>query len=125
MLFLGEVEQFWQWSTVGKSSVWVTQLIEIWVYKSSKGSWSCLWIVLQKLGNEVNGFSWGSVSEHFLPWKRSDLWESIFFIVRVHGLNLFFRWGSKNLDDLNQLVDTTFTWEDWLAEHELCNDTAY
>lgn len=65
------------------------------------------------------------MSENLLPWKRSDLWESIFLVLRVHGLNLFFRWSSQYFDDLNQLVDSTFSREDGLAKHELGDDAAH
>ena len=64
------------------------------------------------------------MSEHLLPWQRSNLWESVFFVIRIHGLYLFLRWSSQNFNDLHELVDTAFTWENWLTEHEFSNDTA-
>ena len=62
------------------------------------------------------------MSEDLFPWQRSNLRESVLFVIRIHGLNLFLGWGSENLDDLNQLVDTTLSWEDRLAEHEFGDD---
>jgi hypothetical protein len=64
------------------------------------------------------------MSENLLPWQRSDLWEPVFFVIWVHGLYLFFRWSSQNFDDLDELVNTAFTWENWLTEHEFSDDTA-
>ena len=125
MLFLREVEQFGESATVWKSCVWISELVEVWVNKTSKWSWSGLWIVLKKLSYEVNGFSWGSVSEYFFPRKWSNLREAIFFIIWIHSLNLLLAWSTQDLDNFNQLVDTTFSREDWLPKHKLSDDTAY
>ena len=64
------------------------------------------------------------MSKYFLPWQWSNLWESIFFVVWVHCLNLFFRWCTEDFDDLNKLIDTTLTREDGLTKHKFSNDTA-
>lgn len=64
------------------------------------------------------------MSENLLPWQRSDLWEPVFFVIWVHGLYLFFRWSSQNFDDLDELVNTAFTWENWLTQHEFSDNTA-
>lgn len=33
--------------------------------------------------------------------------------------------SAEDFDDLDELVDAAFSREDWLAEHELCNDATY
>ena len=68
MLVLSEVEQLGQRSSIWKSCIWVSKLVEIGVEKSTKGSGSGLRVVLEKIGYEVNSFSGSSVAEHFFPW---------------------------------------------------------
>ena len=38
--------------------------------------------------------------------------------VGVHGLDLIPRWGTQDLDDLYQLVDTRLSREEGLTEHQ-------
>ena len=45
-------------------------------------------------------------------------------VVGVHGANLVSCRGSQNLDDLDELVDTRLTREQWLPQHKLSHDTA-
>lgn len=123
--FWSETEQVWQGISIWKFCVWVSQLVEVWVEKGSKWSWSSLWIILQEGSNKVNSLFWSSVSEHFLPWEWSDLWETVLFVVRVHCLDLFLRRSSQNLNDFNQLIHSTFTRENWLSKHQLSNNASY
>lgn len=55
---------------------------------------------------------------------RLDLWEFVFHVVRIHGLDLFASGGAKNFDDLDELVNATVSWEKRLAEHKLGHDAA-
>ena len=64
------------------------------------------------------------MSEDLFPWQRSNLWEPIFFIFWVHSLNLLSSWGTENFNNLNKLVDSTFTWENRLTKHELSNNAS-
>ena len=48
-----------------------------------------------------------------------DLGELVLHVVRVHRLDLLARRRPKDLDDLDQLVDTTLSWEERLPEHQL------
>lgn len=64
------------------------------------------------------------MSEHLLPRERSNLREPIFFVLRVHCLNLFPRRRTKDLDDFDKLIDSALSWENWLAKHKLRNDAA-
>ena len=64
------------------------------------------------------------MSEHLLPRERSNLREPIFFVLRVHCLNLFPRRCAKDLDDFDKLIDSALSWENWLAKHKLRNDAA-
>jgi len=64
------------------------------------------------------------VSEDLLPRQRSDLRESVLLVVRVHGLNLLFGRRTKNLDDLDQLVDSALSGENGLTQHEFSDDAA-
>lgn len=49
---------------------------------------------------------------------RFDLRELVLHVVGVHGSDLLASWGSKNLDDLNELVNARFTREERLSEHQ-------
>ena len=124
VLLLREVEQLWERLTIWQSSVWVPQLIEVGVQQATQWSRSNLGVIREQLRDKVDGLPRSTVPEHFLPWKRSDLWESILFVVGVHCLNLFFRWSSEDLDDLHELVNTALSWEDRLTKHELGDDAA-
>ena len=97
MLFLGKIEHFWEWLPIWKSCILISKLVEVWIKKAAQWCWSKFWVILQKLRDVVDCFSWSAVSEHLLPRKWSNLWESILFIVRIHSLNTFFRWRSKDL----------------------------
>lgn len=120
-----EIEQVRQGLAVGETSVWISELVEVRVKKTSERCWSLLWIILQQLGYKVDCLSWSSVSEHLLPWQRPDLRESVFFVVWVHSLNLLFGRSSQDLNNLNQLIHTTFSGEYRLSKHQLCNHTPY
>jgi hypothetical protein len=52
---------------------------------------------------------------------RLDLRELVFHVVRVHGANLIPCGRTKNLDNLDKLIDTGLAREQWLSEHELCH----
>ena len=43
--------------------------------------------------------------------------------VRVHRLDLLPGRRAQHLDDFDQLVNTRFTREEWLAEHEFGHNT--
>jgi hypothetical protein len=64
------------------------------------------------------------MSKYFFPWKWSDLWESIFFVIWVHCLYLFFWRGTKDFNDLYKLINTALTREDRLSKHKFCNNTS-
>lgn len=45
-------------------------------------------------------------------------------VIGVHGANLLTGRGTEHLDDFHQLVNTGFTREERLTEHELSHHTA-
>ena len=55
---------------------------------------------------------------------RLDLWELVLHVIGIHSPNLIPRWSSEDFDDLHQLVDAGFAWEEWLPEHELGHHAA-
>ena len=65
-----------------------------------------------------------SAETYFRERMGFDLWEFVLHIIRVHGLDLLPRRCPQNLDDLHQLVDTTLTREQGLAQHQLSHDTS-
>lgn len=101
MLFLGKIEHFWEGLPVWKPCIWVSQLVEVGVKQTAQWRWSHFGVILQELGNKVNSFSRGAMSEHLLPRKWSNLGESVLLVVRIHGLNALLRWSSKNLDNFD------------------------
>lgn len=125
MLVLGEIEQIGDCASVWKSTALITQFVKVWVQKWAEWSWPGFWIVLQKPWYKVNGLTRCSMSKYFLPWKWSNLWEPVFFVLWVHSLNLLPRRGSKDLDDFYELIDSTLSREYWLSKHKLCNDAAH
>ena len=53
-----------------------------------------------------------------------NLWELVLHVVGVHRLDLFSSWRSKDLDYLNQLVNSALSWEQRLTQHQLCHDAS-
>lgn len=72
---------------------------------------------------------------HVLPVKvvgtRSDLIERmgldlrklVLHVVGIHGANLISSRRSEDFDDLDQLIDSRLSWEEWLSEHKFRHDT--
>ena len=65
------------------------------------------------------------MSKYLLPRQWSDLRETILLVFRIHCLDLFAGRCSQDFDDLDELVHSTFPWEDWLSKHEFSDDAAY
>ena len=61
---------------------------------------------------------------YFRKWMWFDLWELVLHIVRVHRANLIARRSAEHFDDLDELIDTGFTREERLSEHQLCHNTS-
>lgn len=122
--FGGESEQVWEGLAVWQSGFLVSKFVEVWILEGFHWCWSLFGVVDQEFGHEVDGFSWGSASEHFFPRQGSDLWESIFFVVWVHGKDVLSWRSSQNFDDFNQLVDSRVTRENRLSKHEFSNNTS-
>jgi hypothetical protein len=58
-----------------------------------------------------------------IEWMRLNLREFVLHVIRVHRLDLLSRWRSQNLDNFDQLIDSTFAREEGLAEHEFRHHT--
>ena len=61
---------------------------------------------------------------HLGEWVRLDLRELVLHVIRVHRLDLLPRWGPKNFDDFDELIDATLSREQRLPKHELRHDTS-
>ena len=48
-----------------------------------------------------------------------DLRELVLHVVGVHGSDLLTGWSAQDLDDLDQLINAGFTWEERLSKHQL------
>ena len=118
-----KIEQNWkilQWavwmSGIWQASVWVSELVEEWmnhgVYRGQTLSRS----ILKKAGNQLNGII-VCLAKDFVEWVGLDLRKCVLHVVRIHCSNLITGWGSKNLDNLHQLIDARFSWEQWLPKH--------
>jgi hypothetical protein len=81
------------------------------------------WWVLEYRGNEVDGIGGRAAPKNFVPRMRADLGKLELGVVRIHSSNLLAGWCSQHLDDLNQLVNSTLPWEEWLAEKHLRRHT--
>ena len=114
--FLCKFEQVRKRLASRESSIWISQLIKIWIKECFKRVWSCLGVISQKSWNKINCFFRSSGSEDFFPWEWFDLWESIFFIVRIHCCDLFSAGCTKDLNDFNKLVNSALAWENWLTK---------
>lgn len=55
---------------------------------------------------------------------RLDLREFMLHVVWIHSLDLLTSWGTKDFDDLDKLVNTRFTREKRLAQHQFRHDTS-
>lgn len=64
------------------------------------------------------------MSKDLLPRQRSNLREAVLFVFWVHSLDLLARWRSKDLDNLNKLVNAALARENGLPQHELSDDAA-
>jgi hypothetical protein len=59
---------------------------------------------------------------YLVEWMGLDLREFVLHVVRVHGADLITRGRSEHFDDFHELVDTGFSGEKRLTEHQLCHD---
>lgn len=62
---------------------------------------STLWVIHQKLLNQIYCVRGGAGTEYFLQWVRLNLGKLKLAIVRVHTVNLFSRGCPKDLDYLD------------------------
>lgn len=60
---------------------------------------------------------------YLTPWMGLNLWKFELCVIGVHLSYLLLCGCTKNLDDLNQLIHTTVSWEDWLTKQQLCKHT--
>lgn len=58
-----------------------------------------------------------------MPWMCFDLREFKFCIIRIHAFNLFSSRSSQNLDDLNKLINSTFTRKQRLSKQQFNQNT--
>src|SRR5690242_4155109 len=124
---------------VGQTCAGIPQLIEEGMHHSVNGRTSLRRCVLEQLGDQVDGVgvgfaedlqdckSGGRVSNitltNLVERMRLDLRKLVLHVVRVHGTDLVSCGCAENLDDLDKLVDTRFTWEQRLSKHEFSHDT--
>lgn len=126
----GEVEEDWEilestaWVTrIWELGGWVAKLVEEWMNHGVGSGQALSWCVLEEAGDEVNGVR-VCLSEDFIEWVWLDLWELVLHVVWVHGADLIPGWSSQHLNDLNELVNSRLSREEWLSEHQLCHDAA-
>jgi hypothetical protein len=53
-----------------------------------------------------------------LPFLRSQMREVEILVVAIDLPEIIHRWCAKNLDDLNQLISRSCSWEDWLPKKQ-------
>jgi len=104
-----EVEKGWQKASIWKTGIRISKLIKEWVNKCLNSSASQIGGVLEQPGYQINSFRWHSFVKYLVPWVCFDLWEFELRVIRVHAFNFFPCRGTKDLDDFNKLIHTTFT----------------
>ena len=105
-------------SRVRQLRVWVPQLVEERMDHGVDSAQPLGRSVLKELGDEIYRIRI-CLAENLIERVRLDLRELVLHVVRVHRLDLLARRRPKHLDDLDQLVDTTLSWEERLPEHQL------
>lgn len=127
---VSKVKEIWQVSQLTSSvtGIWqlsggIPELVEEGVYHGVDGSLTLGWRILQQSGDEIDSIG-VSLSEDLVEGVRLDLRELVLHVVGVHGANLLPSRRAENLDDLDQLVNTRFTWEQRLTKHELGHDAS-
>ncbi len=123
-LTLGKTEEVWHGLAIWKACILISEFVKVGVQKGLKGSWSLRWVISQQSCHEVDCLARGPMTEHLLPRQRFDLREPVFRVFRIHCQNFVSAWCTKDFDNLDELIDATFSGEDGLAEHEFCNDAA-
>ena len=123
-----EVEQCWEIlqltslvPRVRQLRAWVPQLVEERMDHGVDSAESLGRGVLEELGNEIDCVRIG-LAENLIERVRLDLRELVLHVVGVHSPNLLPSGRTQDLDDLDQLVDTRFTGEERLSQHQLCHD---
>lgn len=76
------------------------------------------------LSQYLNGTTQIRIRAYLIEGMWLDLRELVLHVIGVHGPNLLASGSTKNLDDLHKLIDTGFTREEWLAQHQFCHDTS-
>lgn len=127
---VSEVKEIWQVSqlTSSMTGVWqlsvrIPELVEEGVHHGVDGSLTLCWRILKQSGDKIDSIG-VSLSEDLVEGVRLDLRELVLHVVGVHGANLLPSRRAENLDDLDQLVNTRFTWEQRLTKHQLGHDTS-
>jgi len=144
----GEIKKWRKisWTTIlvtriGKSSIWVPQLVKEWMNHGLDSRQALSRCVLQKLRDEIDGarirfaenlylcqLQAPSVSStrlnHLAKWMRFDLWELVLHVVGIHCTNLIPCRRSQDFNNLNQLINTGLAREQRLSKHKLCHDAA-
>lgn len=125
---------------IGESSIGVPKFIEERVNHGVDSRETLSRSILEELGNKINRVR-VSLTEHLriklvpvlscsnrvntthlVEWVWLDLWEFVLHVVGVHGTDLIPSRSTKHLDNLDQLVNTRFSGEQGLTEHELGHD---
>lgn len=119
-----EIEQIWEWAPVGQSGILISQFIKVGISQRVKRQRSGSWVEYQESCHEINCFLWCPGSENSVPRERLDLRESVLFVFWVHSKNLVSLRSSEDLDNLDELVNSTFSWEYRLSKHEFSDDTS-
>ena len=83
----------------------VAKLIEKWVHHGIDGGQALCWRVLKQSRDKVDRVGI-RLTEYLAERMRLDLRELVLHVIRIHGPDLVARWRSKNLDDLNELINT-------------------
>lgn len=104
--------------------VWTAEITKVLITEKLNGGEAVLWNVYEQLGDEINGNVVHTATEDCVPWSRVDLF------VKRHGRSrrvymygVLWGWSAENLDNLEELIATTVTWENWITEDELSHHT--
>lgn len=117
----GEIEEGWEvlhratWVTgIRESRSGVSELIEEGVNHSINRRESLSRGVLQEARDKIDCVLI-SLAENLVERVWLDLGKFMLHVVRVHGADLIASWGTKNLDNLDKLIDTRLSGEQRLT----------
>lgn len=81
-------------------------------------------VVHKQVCDQVHRLLGRARAEHLAPGLLPNRWELELGVAWVHAVDLLLGRSPQHLDDLDQLVNTRITGEQWLSHQKLSYDAA-